>query len=141
MKCETTSLFLNPPWKALFGSLAATGICACLLLRLSELGEAHVQEACRAALLLSLAAGLCGLYPVLTALGGSGWSLMTGTFIGSVIRLLVAVVGFVFIVVFTSIDAVWLLVYCGAVYMVVLFVDTLLAIKLIGRKRWDEDQE
>lgn len=141
MKKEPVSLFLDPPWKALFGSLTAMGICACLFLRLSELGGTHVQEACRVALLVSLAAGLCGLYPVLMALGGSGWNMLLGSFIGSIVRLMIVAAGFVSVVVFTQIHAIWLMVFCGAVYTVVLIVDTLLAIRLIRRKRWNEDEQ
>jgi hypothetical protein len=139
MEKKPTSLFLDPPWKAVFGGLTAVVIVACVLLRLSELGPGHVQEACRTALLIGVGAGLCGLYPVLVAMGGSGWSMMAGAFIGGLIRLIVTTVGFVVIVLFTQIHAVWLFVFCGGIYAVMLLLDTLLTIRLIRRKRWDKE--
>ena len=40
---------------------------------------------------------------------------------------------------FTQIHAVWLFVFCGGIYAVMLLLDTLLTIRLIRRKRWDKE--
>ena len=140
MKKEPINLFLNPPWKSLAGGLVMMGLSACVLLRFSELGGAHAEHACRVSLKLGAAVGLLGFYPVLVSIGGSGWGVMSGALLGGAVRVAIGAIGFVLITIFTQTHTLWLLVYSGAVYAVMLWADTMMAIGLAERSWWHEDE-
>lgn len=111
----------------------------CILLRLSEFGSPERIAACRAALILSGIAGLLSALPIISSWGKSGWRVVGGILIGSMIRLLIGPVGVVIILAFTDVDRGWFLIYLGITYVLFLGADTAIGIGLLKRVKWNDD--
>ncbi|MEJ5259773.1 MAG: hypothetical protein WHS88_06245 [Anaerohalosphaeraceae bacterium] len=90
----------------------------------------EIQEACRAALLVSGLGGAAGGWPIWSSWGKSRWRLLTGVLLGVLIRLLIGLAGLVIILLFTSIHRFWVLIFLLVGYSIFLTVDTAAAVRL-----------
>lgn len=135
------NFFLDPPWRFVRGMGFFLVLSVCGLLRASEFGDADIQDACRAGLLVSGLGGAAGGWPILSSRGKSCWRLLGGALLGGGIRLLIGLAGLVIILLFTEIHRLWVLMFILAGYLVFLAADTAVVVWILSRTVSDEEQD
>ena len=138
-KTPAERFFLNPPWRPAAGLGLFAGVCVFILFFIGGLLGEEGTAASRAGVLLSCAAGLAGIWPIVSAWGRSGWRIVSRVFAGAAVRMLIGLAGVIIIFAFTDIHRIWLLLFMGLAYPVFLGIDTAAAVWLLKHAAWEDN--
>jgi hypothetical protein len=133
--------FMIFPWGKVFGLLCLFLFGACFVYRLSEAGGVHVSRACFVAIVTSVVAGVCSLYPICKSWGRDVYSVLIGVMIGAVVRLLITGVGVAIITFFTATHRSWFIVFLGVYYIAFMVADTWLALWVLKNSELNEQKK
>ena len=132
--------FMIFPWIRTAGLLFLLTFIVIFIFRLSETGGPESGRACIAAIITSVTAAVCSIYPV-----GKVWrkeilAVLTAVMIGSAIRLLIGGTGLAIIAFFTQINKIWYIFYVVIYYILFMTVDTAFAIWMFDYCRKDNKE-
>ena len=130
--------FMLFPWGKVAGLLFLLLFVAMVIYRLSETGGLHVSRACRTAMIVSVTAGVAGVYVI-----GEMWRrpvhwVLAGVMIAAAIRLLISGAATAIITFFMDVHRSWYVLFLGIYYILFLAADTSLALWILRNSEIDK---
>lgn len=131
--------YFRPPWGLLAGVGVFLLIGLSFLQRCSELGGPEVIRACQAGRWTAAAAAAAGLLPMLRAWDRDGFRFLRGFFIGAFIRFGLGFGGICLLLLGTSIQPLWLVVFFGLSYAFFTAAETAIVLWLLKAVVWNQE--
>ena len=138
---EKDPFFMIFPWGKVSGLLFLFLFMLFFVYRLSETAGFHVNRACFVAIITSVVAGVCGLYPVCSAWGRDVYGVLIGVMVGSVSRLVVTGLGVAIITCFTATHRSWFILFLGIYYAAFMAADTWIALWVLRNSDMKERKQ
>ncbi len=130
-KTEKEPFFMIFPWGKVAGMVFLLLFGVMFVFRLSETGGLHVSRACLTAMIISVIAGLTGLYIISKGWGRDAYWVLMVAAIAAAIRLLISGAGTAIITFFMDIHRSWFVLFLGIYYVIFLAADTWLALWIL----------
>ncbi|MHC4551575.1 MAG: hypothetical protein ACYSUT_02245 [Planctomycetota bacterium] len=137
---EKHPFFMIFPWGKVAGLVFLLIFAVILVYRISETGGLHVSRACLSAMIISLIAGLTGLYVISEMWGKDVYWVLAGVMIAAAIRLLISGAGTAIITFFMDIHRSWFVLFLGVYYIVFLTADTWLALWILRNSNTNKQE-